>query len=45
MGTDAAGLGGGGGLAEVSVITFPPHAGSNNKIRNMGEILSIQGHF
>jgi hypothetical protein len=42
MGTDAGGLGDDGGLADVSVITLPPHAGSNSRAKMMGEIRSIQ---
>ena len=41
MGTDDGGFGGGGGLAEVSVMTFPPQAGSNSSAKIMGEIRSI----
>jgi hypothetical protein len=40
MGTDVGGLGGGGGLAAVSVITLPPQA-DNRRTKIMGEILSM----
>jgi hypothetical protein len=42
-GTEEGGFGGGGGLASVSVITFPPQAAVVNKrAKMMGESLNIK---
>jgi hypothetical protein len=43
IGTDEGGFGGGGGFADVSVITLPPHEGSDSRrAKIMGEIRSIR---